>query len=119
MINANQHTWAWFGNAADYPDPDNWLPQLFGTGASNNHTTYSNAAFDALCKTAGKELDNTKRLQMWAEAQKMVMADAPIITMFYRERFFLVKPYLIGLTPTGMDGQIMGDLFWKNVYFFP
>jgi oligopeptide transport system substrate-binding protein len=115
MVNGNKHTWAWFGWGADYPDPDNWLPQLFGTGAGNNHTTYSNPAFDALAKQAGKELDNTKRLQMWADAQKMVMADAPIVTMFYRERFVLVKPYLKGLTPTGMDGQIMGDQFWTKI----
>ena len=115
LVNSNKHTWAWFGWGADYPDPDNWLPQLFGTGAGNNHTTYSNAAFDALAKQAGKELDNTKRLQEWADAQKMVMADAPIVTMFYRERFNLVKPYFKGLTPTGMDGQIMGDQFWTNV----
>ena len=39
--------WAWFGWGADYPDPDNWLPELFGTDAGNNHTSYSNAAFDA------------------------------------------------------------------------
>ena len=114
-VNSAKHTWAWFGWGADYPDPDNWLPQLFGTGAGNNHTTYSNPAFDAICKTAGKELDNTKRLQEWADAQKMVIADAPIVTMFYRERFNLVKPYFKGLTPTGMDGQIMGDQFWTNV----
>ncbi len=115
LVNGNKHTWAWFGWGADYPDPDNWLPQLFGTGAGNNHTTYSNAAFDALCKTAGKELDNTKRLAQWNDAHKMVMADAPICTMFYRERFNLVKPYFKGLTPTGMDGQIMGDQFWTSV----
>ena len=114
-VNSAKYTWAWYGWGADYPDPDDWLPQLFGTGAGNNHTTYSNPAFDAICKTAGKELDNTKRLQEWADAQKMVMADAPIVTMFYRERFNLVKPYFKGLTPTGMDGQIMGDQFWTNV----
>ena len=49
VVNAEQETWAWFGWGADYPDPDNWLPQLFGTGAGNNHTNYSIAAFDALC----------------------------------------------------------------------
>ena len=114
-VNSAKYTWAWYGWGADYPDPDDWLPQLFGTGAGNNHTTYSNPAFDAICKTAGKELDNAKRLQEWADAQKMVMADAPIVTMFYRERFNLVKPYFKGLTPTGMDGQIMGDQFWTNV----
>ncbi len=28
MVNAEQHTWAWFGWGADYPDPDNWLPEI-------------------------------------------------------------------------------------------
>jgi oligopeptide transport system substrate-binding protein len=108
--------WAWFGWGADYPDPDNWLPQLFGTGAGNNHTLYSNPAFDALAAVALQELDNTKRLQDWADAQKLVMDDAPIVTMFYRERFLLVKPWVKGLKTTGMDGQVAGDMFYTEVY---
>jgi oligopeptide transport system substrate-binding protein len=107
--------WAWFGWGADYPDPDNWLPDLFGTGAGNNHTLYSNPAFDALAKQAKQELDNTKRLQMWADAQKMVIADSPIVTMFYRERFLLVKPWVKGLTTTGMDGTVSGDMFFTKI----
>jgi len=115
MVNDEQEDWAFFGWGADYPDPDNWLPELFGTGAGNNHTTYSNKDFDALAAKAKQELDNTKRLQMWDQAQTMVMADAPIMTVFYRERFVCVKPYVKGLTPTGMDGQIMGDMFFENI----
>jgi len=116
MINAEQETWAWLGWGADWPDPDNWLPELFGTGAGVNHTLYSNPKFDALAKQAKVELDNTKRLQMWADAQKMVMADAPIVTMFYRERFWLVKPTVKGLKTTGMDGTLPGDTFFAEAY---
>jgi oligopeptide transport system substrate-binding protein len=115
MVNSEQHTWAWFGWGADYPDPDNWLPQLFGTKAGNNHTGYSNAAFDALCTQALKELDTTKRLALWAQAAKMVNDDVPIVTMFYRERFVLVKPSVKGLKTTGMDGQVAGDMFYAEV----
>ena len=115
-INAGKHMWAWFGWGADYPDPDNWLPQLFGTGAGNNHTLYSNPTFDALAAKGLKELDNPTRLKDWADAQKMVMDDAPIVTMFYRERFLLVKPWVKGLTTTGMDGQVAGDMFYTEVY---
>jgi oligopeptide transport system substrate-binding protein len=43
------------------------------------------------------------------------MADAPIMTVFYRERFVLVKPYVKGFTPAGMDGQIAGDMFFENI----
>jgi len=115
LVNGNGETWAFFGWGADYPDPDNWLPELFGTGAGNNHTTYSNPEFDTLAAAAKKELDNTKRLKMWDDAQTMVMADAPIVTVFYRERFVLVKPYVKGFTPAGMDGQIAGDEFFELV----
>jgi oligopeptide transport system substrate-binding protein len=115
MVNAEQHTWAWFGWGADYPDPDNWLPELFGTGAGNNHTNYSSAAFDNLSKQALNELDNTKRLALWAQAQAMVVDDAPVLFIQYRERFRLVKPYVKGLMYTGMDGDVPGDMFFFNV----
>lgn len=116
MVNAEKHTWALFGWLADYPDPENWLPELFGTNAGNNHTTYANPAFDALAAQAKAELDNTRRLQLWADAQKLVMADAPIITMCYHERFWLAKPWVKGLLTTGMDGQIPGDTFFASVF---
>jgi len=45
--------------------------QSLRTGAGNNHTLYSNPAFDALSATALKEQDNTKRLADWDQAQKM------------------------------------------------
>jgi oligopeptide transport system substrate-binding protein len=115
LVNAEKHTWAWFGWGADYPDPDNWLPELFGTGAGNNHTNYSSAAFDALSAKAKNELDNTKRLAMWAEAQAMVVDDAPVLFIQYRERFRLVKPSIVGLKYTGMDGDAPGDMFFANV----
>ena len=116
LVNAKNHTWAFVGWGADYPDPDNWLPQLFGTGAGNNKTNYSNPAFDTLAATALKELDNTKRLQDWADAQKMVVADAPMVFLFNRETFQLCKPWVKGLTTTGMDSTIAGDSNFRLVY---
>ncbi len=115
LVNSNQHTWAWFGWGADYPDPDNWLPELFGAGAGNNHTGYTNPAFDELARKAKSEPDNERRLRMWAEAQQMVMADAPIATMQYRERFVLVKPAIKQLRYTPMDGDVPGDMFLAGV----
>jgi oligopeptide transport system substrate-binding protein len=114
-VNAGKFMWAYFGWGADYPDPDDWLPGLFGTGAGNNHTGYSNPAFDALSTKALAEQDNTKRLADWDQAQQMVMNDAPIITIFYPERFVLVKPWVKGLTTTGMDGALPGNTFYNLV----
>jgi oligopeptide transport system substrate-binding protein len=116
LYNAKQFTWGFTGWGADYPDPDNWLPQLYGTGAGNNKTGYSNPAFDALAAQGLKELDNTKRLQIWADAQKMVVADQPMLYVFNRETFALKKPWVKGQITTGMDGQIPGDMFLRDVY---
>jgi oligopeptide transport system substrate-binding protein len=112
MVNAEQHTWAWFGWGADYPDPENWLPAMFETGAGNNHTLYSNPAFDALCEQGKYELDDAKRAEIWAKAAKILSDDSPIVTVFYRERFWLAKPNVKDLITTAMDGQIPGDLFF-------
>ncbi|MDP2726461.1 MAG: peptide ABC transporter substrate-binding protein, partial [Dehalococcoidia bacterium] len=107
LVSGNRHQLAFFGWAADYPDPDNWLPELFGTGAGNNHTQYSNPQLDALMKKAIAEPDPAKRLDMWAQAQKTVVDDAPVIFLFHDERFILVKPYVKDLKITGLDQQAL------------
>jgi oligopeptide transport system substrate-binding protein len=114
--NAKQFNMKWGGWIADYPDPENWLPELYGTGAGNNKQSYSNKQFDDLAKQAKVELDNTKRLQLWDQAQKIVVDDAPVLFINYRERFQVRKPWVKGMVTTGMDGGIIGDFFWDQVY---
>ncbi len=103
-VNKGQYMMGFYGWIADYPDPDDWLPQLFGTGAGNNHSYYSNPKLDALMKQAMAEPDQKKRMDMWAQAQKMIVDDAPIAFLFFDENFLLVKPYVKGIYFTGMDG---------------
>jgi oligopeptide transport system substrate-binding protein len=116
FVDSGNFTWAWVGWAADYPDPENWLPEIFGSGAGNNQSRYSNPAFDALAIKGKQELDNSTRLQIWAEAQQIIMADAPIVTMFYLERFGLLKSNVRGFGPSGMDGIIIGDFSFRDLY---
>lgn len=115
-VNAKQPALSWYGWGADYPDPDNWLPELFGTNAGNNKSNYSSKPFDDLAKQAKVELNETKRLQLWAQAHKIVVDDAAMAFMFNRERFLLKKPWLKGLKTTGMDGQVAGDGFYTEVF---
>ncbi len=116
LVNAKEFQWAFYGWGADYPDPDNWLPQIFGTGAGNNKTGYSNPAFDTLAAQGLKELDNTKRLKIWADAHKLVVADQPMVFVFNRETFVLRKPWVKNMVITGMDGQIAGDMFLRDAF---
>lgn len=67
-------------------------------------------------KQAMAEPDTTKRLALWKKAQEMIVDDMPVVFMFYRERFVLVKPTVKDLKTTGMDGQIAGDMFFDETY---
>lgn len=116
LYNAKEFDWGFTGWGADYPDPDNWLPQLYMTGAGNNKTGYSSAEFDALAEEALVELDETKRLQLWADAHALVVDDCPMVYVFNREVFLLVKPWVKGQFISGMDGSLAGDMFLREVY---
>ncbi|MCL4368191.1 MAG: ABC transporter substrate-binding protein [Actinobacteria bacterium] len=103
FMNKLQHQVGLLGWGADYPDPDNWLPELFGTGAGNNKTAYSNPALEQLMKFAGAETDADRRLRMWNDVQKVVVDDAPMAFMYHQVAYRLVKPWVKAVYFNGMD----------------
>ena len=116
LVNSKQFDFCYAGWGSDYPDPDNWLPQLFTTNAANNKTGYSNSQFDTLAAQALKECDETSRLQFWANAHAIVVEDCPMIFLYHRDIFVLKKSWVNGEKTTGMDGQIPGDMYFREIY---
>ncbi len=113
---ANQHQVTIQRWNADWPYPDNWLPDLFGTGNSNNHANWSNAKFDDLMKKAKAEVDEKKRLAIYDDAQKLMLDDAAVVPLYNPEVDILVKPKVKGLVITALDGAIKGDYNLQKVY---
>lgn len=114
-FNANQFTMVFGGWGMDYPDPDNFVPELFRTGSGNNHTQYSNTQVDALSRQCQSELDETKRMVACMDAQKQVVADQPWIFAFYRERFWLLNPKVQGFQLTAKD-SLPGYRFYHHIW---
>lgn len=110
----NQFQIAFSGWGADYPDPDNIVPELFMTGSGNNHSSYSNPRVDQLSRDCRGLLNEQQRLAACAEAQKVVVADQPWTFAFYRERYWVVKPYVKGFQPTAKD-QLPGSRFFSDI----
>lgn len=103
------------GWGADYADPENWLPQLFGTDAGLNQYKYSNPAVDDLLAQAAVELDNDTRLDLYDQAQRIIIdEDMGIAPLYCRIRDYLVKPWVDGIITTGLDSQA-GDFFYTNI----
>lgn len=92
------------GWVADYPDPDNFLHNLFYTGSENNIFDYSNAALDGLLDQAAVEQDQTVRLAMYQQAEQEVVSEAPLLPLWFGTNYMLVKPYVKNykLSPLGV-----------------
>ncbi len=112
--NAGNYEMTGGGWGADYPDPQNWLP-LFRTGGLLNNGNFSNARFDELLEAADEELDNDKRIELYLEAQRVMLDQLPFAPMNYRVKNILVKPWVHGLVPNGSDNT-PGDRFFDFVF---
>ncbi len=84
------------GWVADYPDPHNFLDNLFYTGSENNIFGYSNPGLDALLDEAAIEPDNAIRLRLYQQAEQKIVGEAPCLPLWFGINHILVKPYVKG-----------------------
>jgi oligopeptide transport system substrate-binding protein len=99
---ANQLPMWYWGWVADYLDPQNFLSLLFATHpyGAENYAGYSNKRFDELCKEADTILDEKRRLELYAQAEDILLQDAVCIPVTFSARADLVKPHVKGLRAT-------------------
>lgn len=84
------------GWCADYPDPENFADVLFHTGAEMNKGHYSNPELDGILEAARVEPDVATRIELYQQAEQMIVDDAPALFLYYSESYELVKPYVQG-----------------------
>jgi len=90
------------GWEADYPDPQDFLDILFHSESENNHGLYSSQEADILLQDARVETDSMKRINLYQEAEEIIVNDAAWVPLWFAgERHVLIKPYVKGyeLTP--------------------
>ena len=65
------------GWMADYPAMDNFLYPLFHSSqiGANNYFFYDNPEVDRLIETARRTVDEKQRLDLYAQAEKIVLED--------------------------------------------
>lgn len=89
---------------ADYTDPMTFL-DLWTSKSGNNNASYSNAAYDKLIASAKQETDSVKRMQLLHSAEDKLMADMPVIPLYFYSTVACIKDYVKGIhnSPLGMD----------------
>jgi oligopeptide transport system substrate-binding protein len=84
------------GWGPDYDDPMTYL-ELWETTNSQNGGKYSNAEFDKLITAARVETDKVKRMQMFFQAETILLEDAGFVPLQFRQRAWLCNDNLKNL----------------------
>jgi oligopeptide transport system substrate-binding protein len=89
---------------ADYPDAENYLGVFYGKNpAPPNYTRYNNRSYDALYETALTVTDDSVRFDLYRQMDSIIIADAPIVPLWYDQVIHLVQPYMTGFRPNGLN----------------
>ena len=82
------------GWIADYPHPQGFLSVLFETGTENNYGSYSNQEVDSLLDAAELEQDTETSLDLYRQAEELLVEDACCVPLWFGKNYYLVKPYV-------------------------
>jgi oligopeptide transport system substrate-binding protein len=83
------------GWCQDYPDAHNFLHDVFHSASAQNNTNWTNAEFDSLVEQAGTETDQAKRLDLYIQAERLLVeTEAAIAPVYWYTRVTVTKPYV-------------------------
>ena len=82
----------WIG---DYPDPNTFL-DMFVTGGPNNQTNWGNTKYDNNIKLAKSEPDPAVRMQLFVEAETILMEEQAIMPIYFYVSKNMVQPRIEG-----------------------
>ena len=94
---------SWLG---DYPDAENYLALFYSPNfspAGPDKTHFKNAAYDQLYDEARRTQDVARRTALYQAMDRVIVAECPVISLYYDEVVRLTQNNVRGLTPNPMN----------------
>ncbi len=91
---------------ADYADPENYLALFYSANhcpAGANYTHFTSTAFDKLYVQARSETNDSIRIELYREMDKLIIDEAPIIVLYYDEALRFTANNINGLGVNSMN----------------
>jgi ABC-type transport system substrate-binding protein len=103
------------GYIANYPSMGDFLYPLFSSdqSRSGSFTGYSNAAVDELLVQARGTQDAQQRYNLYAQAEKLILADMPAIPLYFFRDFLVTNNRIGGFVRDPMGFVDMRDVWVK------
>jgi oligopeptide transport system substrate-binding protein len=99
------------GWCADYPDPQNWLSVYWRSDTTfAQRQGYSNPEFDKLVNEADVTTDSAKRMDLYKQAQQILLNDYTGAFGYNSLNHYLVQPWVKGYQTTPQDNTFPGDV---------
>ena len=96
---------------ADYPDAESFLCMFYSKyPAPPNYTRYSNPEYDKLYEEAIKTSDIKKRYELYHLMDRMLIADAPVIFLFYDETALFSQKSVTGVSGNAVNLLMVNDI---------
>jgi ABC-type oligopeptide transport system substrate-binding subunit len=98
----------WAGWLADYPDPDSFLRV-----GVHQMVNWRDEAYSRLVEEAGQTLDQVARMELYRQAELILVDKTPVFPLAYQRCNRLVKPWVKNYQPG------IGSDNWKDVIIEP
>ena len=99
----------WFGEN----NPEHYVELLWSGIGPANYGQYRSTQFDELFETARDTADMDLRLQRLAQAERVALADYPVIPLYVTTTLNLVKPHVAGWQANGRNLHPVRYLYWR------
>ena len=89
---------------ADYPDAENYLSVFYSKNpAPPNYTRYKNPVYDLLYEKALAEKNDSLRYKLYRQMDKLIIADAPVVPLWYDMAIHLVHNNIKNFPPNSLN----------------
>ncbi len=118
--NADMFRSTWF---SDYPSPETFLVNAYGAVVPNsndvpsyiNSSRFKNKEFDKYFEEAGKSGNIEEAYAAFAEAEKILMEEAPFIILWYGEDMMLLQSNVQQFETNGMRYLDLRRVFYQTL----
>ncbi len=100
----------WIG---DYPDPSTFV-SMWMTGAGNNQTGWSNAAYDRVLRASTSAPTEAERMADYQQLEQILADEVPVIPIYFYTRVYAINSKVKGWVP-----QLIDNRAWKWIDLIP